>query len=462
MLGYKPKEECGVFGFYDRDGYNAARLAYYGLYALQHRGQESCGIAANNDGDIKVIKDMGLVNEVFDNANMQSLKGSIAVGHVRYSTAGSSNRENAQPLVSRYIKGSLTVAHNGNLINADEIRAELEGKGAIFQSTNDTEVIMHLAAIARTTTHSIEEAMVKVAERIEGAYSLVVMSPRKLIAMRDPKGFRPLCMGKLHNSYVFASETAALDVIRAEFVRDIEPGEMVVIDSDGVRSQRFGTKQEPSLCVFEYIYFARPDSIIDGVSVYNSRVETGKLLAKAHPVDADLVVGVPDSGLSFAVGYAEESGIPYGEGIVKNRYTGRTFIKPTQEEREVSVSIKLNILKHNVKGKRIILIDDSIVRGTTCANIIRLLKDAGATEVHMRVASPAFMWPCFFGTDIPSRDELLAVKYTTEQIRELIGADSLGHLPLEDVKRIGLKEGWGYCDACFSGNYTVDVGGKVK
>ena len=457
MIFDKVKEECGVFGFFDFDGFDVAKMTYYGLYALQHRGQESCGIAVNNNGIIRVHKDMGLVNEVFDSENIAELKGTIAVGHVRYSAGKESERESAQPLVSRYVKGSLTIAHNGNITNADELRYNLEHKGAIFQSSTDTEVIMHLAARARTKTHSIEEAMIKVMEELQGAYSLIVMSPRKLMGIRDPKGFRPLCIGKLKNSYILASETAALDVIRAKFVRDVAPGEMVIIDENGLRSIQYAQDPHKSLCVFEYIYFARPDSIIDGVSVYNARVEAGKILAKAHPADADIVVGVPDSGLNFAVGYAQASNIPYEEGLVKNRYTGRTFIKPTQAEREMSVSIKLNVLKNNVVGKRVILIDDSIVRGTTCANIIRMLKEAGATQVHMRIASPPFLWPCYFGTDIPSRDDLIAVNYTIEEIRQKIGADSLGYLPIEDVKNIGLRKDYGYCDACFSGKYSTKL-----
>jgi amidophosphoribosyltransferase len=452
----KVKEECGVFGFFDMDGFDAARMTYYGLYALQHRGQESCGIAVNDNGIIRVHKGMGLVNEVFDSENIQELKGTMAVGHVRYSAFSDFQREDCQPLVSRYIKGSLTIAHNGNLTNAYELRHKLEHEGAIFQSSSNAEVIMHLAARARTKTHSIEEAMLKVLKKLEGAFSLVIMSPRKLIGIRDPKGFRPLCLGKLKNSYILASETAALDVIKAEFIRDVESGEMVIINQEGLRSIKYADETTYSHCVFEYIYFARPDSVIDGVSVYAARVQAGKLLAKAHPVEADIVVGVPDSGLSFAVGYAQASGIPYEEGLIKNRYTGRTFIKPTQDERAISVNIKLNVLKNNIEGKRVILIDDSIVRGTTCANLIKMLKDAGATQIHMRIASPPFMWPCYFGTDIPSRDELIAVNYSLEQIRQKIGADSLGYLPLEDIKNIGLRKDRGYCDACFSGKYSVN------
>lgn len=454
----KVREECGVFGFYDFDGFDVAKMTYYGLYALQHRGQESCGIAVNDDGTIRVHKDMGLVNEVFDSEKIAALKGTIAVGHVRYSTTGEGSRENIQPLVSRYVKGSLTIAHNGNLTNAANLRESLENEGAIFQSSSDTEVIMHLAAHARTRTKSIEEAMISVTKELKGAFSLVVMSPRKLMGIRDPKGYRPLCIGKLKNSYVLASETAALDVIRATFVRDVEPGELVMIDSSGkLTSIKYANDPKPSLCIFEYIYFARPDSIIDGISVYSARVEAGKLLAAAHPVAADIVVGVPDSGLNFAIGYAQASGIPYGEGLVKNRYTGRTFIKPTQEEREISVSIKLNVLRHNIEGKRVILIDDSIVRGTTCANIIKMLKEAGATEVHMRIASPPFLWPCYFGTDIPSRKDLIAVNYSVEEIRQKIGADSLGYMPQDQLKNMGLKQQGGYCDACFTGDYTTDI-----
>lgn len=454
MVFDKVKEECGVFGFFDNDGFDVARMTYYGLYALQHRGQESCGIAVNDDGVILLHKGMGLVNEVFDSENIQELKGSIAVGHVLYSSS-KFQREDCQPLVSRYIKGTLTIALNGNLTNAEELRRKLEKEGAVFQSSSNAEIIMHLAARARTKTHSIEDAMLKVLEKLEGAFSLVIMSPRKLIGIRDPKGFRPLCLGKLKNSYVIASETAALDVIRADFVRDIQPGEMVVISKEGLKSIKYADDPNVSHCVFEYIYFARPDSVIDGVSVYQARVQMGKLLAKAHPVDADIVVGVPDSGLSFAVGYAQASGIPYEEGLIKNRYTGRTFIKPTQNEREISVSIKLNVLKNNIKGKRVILIDDSIVRGTTCANLIKLFRDAGATQIHMRVASPPFLWPCYFGTDIPSRNELIAVKYSIDEICQKIGADSLGYLPLDDIKKIGLRQDQGYCDACFSGKYSI-------
>lgn len=454
----KLKEECGVLGFYDRgDGFDVARMLYYGLFALQHRGQESCGIVTNDDAHLHQIKDKGLVGEVFNEINLPTLVGSIGVGHVRYAMAADA-RENAQPIVSRYCKGSITLAHNGNIVNAKMLREELEGNGAIFQSTNETEVIMHLIAKARTRTRSVEDAVIEVMGQIEGAYSMVLMSPRKLLGIRDPQGFRPLCIGKIKNSYVLASESVALDVMHAEFVRDVEPGEVVLIDANGIQSiKKYGGKK-PSLCIFEYIYFARPDSIIDGVSVYNTRIATGRLLAKAHPAPAaDLVIGVPDSGLHFAQGYAYESGIQFGDGIIKNRYTGRTFIKQTQAEREMAVNIKLNALKASIDGKRIVMVDDSIVRGTTSANLIKLLKDNGAKEVHLRIASPCFLWPCYFGTDIPSKKDLIAVKYTPEEICKKIGADSLGFLPVECLKHLGLREDFGYCDACFTGDYPVRI-----
>ena len=453
---FKLNEECGVLGLYDNDGLNVAHMLYTGLFALQHRGQQSCGIVTNDDGHLHQVKDKGLVSEVFDEQILSTMTGNIGVAHVRYAKEGDSLKENAQPLVSRYCKGSLTLAHNGSIINAKQLREQLENNGAIFQSTNEIEVIMHLIAIARTTSHSIEQAVLRVMEQIEGAYSMVLMSPRKLLGIRDPQGFRPLCIGKIGNSYVLASESVALDVLRAEFVRDVEPGEVVLIEQGGkLTSFKNFCGKKPSLCVFEYVYFARPDSVIDGVSVYKARVETGKQLALAHPVEADMVIGVPDSGTSFAHGYAQASGIPFGDGLVRNRYTGRTFIKQTQAEREMAVSIKLNVLKSNVVGKRIIMVDDSIVRGTTSANLIKMLKDAGAKEVHMRVASPPFMWPCYYGTDIPSKKELLAVKYTVDEICKKLGADSIGYLPLEALEKIGLRKDFGYCDACFTGNYPV-------
>ncbi len=453
----KPHEECGVLGIFDNDGLDVSRLLYYGLFALQHRGQQSCGIVTNDDAHIRQVKDVGLVGEVFNDANLAGLTGNIGVGHVRYTQASDNLRENAQPLVARYCKGSITLAHNGNIVNSAALKEELLQSGAIFQSTSDMEVILHLLAAARTKSHSIENAVKKVMGKIEGAYSMVLMSPRKLLAVRDPKGFRPLCIGKIQNSYVVASESAALDVMQAEYVRDVEPGEIVVIEKDKLTSHRDFCGKKPALCIFEYIYFARPDSIIDDVSVYNTRFEIGKCLAKSHPADADVVIGVPDSGLNFAHGFSEESRIPFGDGLVRNRYTGRTFIKQTQAERELMVNLKLNALRPNLEGKRVVMIDDSIVRGTTTANLVKLLKRNGAKEVHIRIGSPPFLWPCYFGTDIPSRKDLIAVKYTPAEICKRLGADSLGFLASEDLRKIGLRENFGYCTGCFSGEYPVKV-----
>ena len=393
------KEECGVFGIYDFDGGDVASTIYYGLLALQHRGQESCGIAVSDTsgpkGKVLSSKDMGLVNEAFTPEIMEKLKGDIGVGHVRYSTAGSSTRENAQPLVLNYVKGTLALAHNGNLINAPELRKELEYTGAIFQTTIDSEVIAYFIARERLNSKTVEEAVGRAMKKIKGAYSLIIMSPRKLIGARDPFGFRPLCIGKRDNSYVLASETCALDTIGATFVRDVEPGEIVTISPEkGIESDKSMCipKEQHARCVFEYIYFARPDSFVDGMSVYNSRILAGRYLAIDSPVDADLVVGVPESGNCAALGYAMESGIPYGQAFVKNSYVGRTFIKPGQKNRESSVQVKLNALRDAVEGRRVIMIDDSIVRGTTSDRIVRMLREAGAKEVHMRVSSPPFLW----------------------------------------------------------------------
>ena len=452
----KVHEECGVIGFYDVDGHSVAHEIYHGLYAFQHRGQESCGIVTNDDAHLHQIKDTGLVSEVFNEHNLETLVGNIGVGHVRYAREGEP-RENAQPLVSRYCKGSLTLAHNGSITNAKQLREELESHGAIFQSTNDTEVIMHLIAIARTKSHSVEQAMLQAMDRLEGAYSIILMSPRKLMGIRDPHGLHPLCLGKKGKSYVLASETCALDTMRAEFVRDVEPGEIVLIEGEKVTSLKQHCGKKPALCIFEYMYFARPDSIIDGVSVYETRIATGKLLAKVAPVKADFVMGVPDSGLNFAQGYAMESGIPYGVGLIRNRYTGRTFIKQTQAERVSAVNIKLNALSSAVKGKRVVMVDDSIVRGTTCANIIKMLKDKGALEVHLRIASPKFLWPCYYGTDIPSRKQLIAANHSVEEIREMLGADSLAFLPVDELDKIGIRSDFGYCKACFTGSYPTKV-----
>ncbi|MDF2803416.1 MAG: amidophosphoribosyltransferase [Anaerocolumna sp.] len=452
-------EECGVFGIYDFDGKDVALSIYYGLFALQHRGQESCGIAVSDTngpkGRVKSHKGMGLVNEVFTPESLESLHGNIGVGHVRYSTAGASNMENTQPLVLNYVKGTLALAHNGNLLNAWELKDELAYTGAIFQTTIDSEVIAYLIARERLSTGSVEEAVKKAMLKLSGAYSLVIMSPRKLIGARDPFGFRPLCIGRRGNTYVLASESCALDAVDAEFVRDVLPGEVVMINESGIHSDMTMAQPKAAKCIFEYIYFARPDSYLDTVSVYNSRIMAGRILAQTHPIDADLVVGVPDSGNAAAMGYSFESGIMYATAFVKNSYVGRTFIKPKQSMRESSVRIKLNVLKDVVKGKRVIMIDDSIVRGTTSERIVRMLKNAGATEVHVRISSPPFLYPCYFGTDVPSDDQLIAHNNTVERIRDMIGADSLGYLSVDRLSELICGDK-GYCDACFTGNYPID------
>ena len=452
-------EECGVFGIYGDDSISPAYACYNGLLALQHRGQESCGIAVNDRGVISSHKNMGLVSEVFDSEVLNGLVGQMAVSHVRYSTAGGSVRENSQPLVMRYVKGTLAIAHNGNLTNAYEIRRELEHRGAIFQTTIDSEAIAYLIARERVSSDSIEKAVERTMKQIDGAYSLLVMSPKKLIAARDPHGFRPLCMGKIGKSVVFASESCALAACGAEFVRDIDPGEIVVVSEKGIESIRNNCPKpdKKSLCVFEYIYFARTDSEIDGISVYQSRKEAGRILAREFPVEADIVIGVPESGIDAAIGYSEESGIPYEKGIVKNGYIGRTFIKPTQKERANSVKLKLNPLSSVLKGKRVVVIDDSIVRGTTCDRIVKMLRNAGAKEVHLRISSPPFIWPCFYGTDIPSRGELIAVKHTIDEICELTGADTLGFLPPDKLNEMLFCKNAGICDACFSGRYPTKI-----
>lgn len=446
-----------MFGIYSDGSVEPAYAAYNGLLALQHRGQESCGIAVNDRGVISYSKNMGLVTEAFSHRTLDGLKGQMAVGHVRYSTAGASVRENAQPLVMRYIKGTLAIAHNGNLTNAYELHQLLAQQGCIFQTTIDTEVVAYMIARERVDAPSIEEAVRRALPKIRGSYSMIVMSPQKLIAVRDPHGFRPLCIGKLGGSWVFASETCALDACGAEFVRDVEPGEIVVAGPGGLRSIRDPVTAKKSLCVFEYIYFARTDSVIDGISVYEARKEAGRLLARQNPVEADMVIGVPESGIDAAIGYGEESGIPFQKGVVKNTYIGRTFIKPSQSERESSVRIKLNPLTSSVKGKRVVMLDDSIVRGTTCARIVTMLKEAGAKEVHLRISSPPFLWPCFYGTDIPSKDELIACRYSVEDIGRMCYADSIDFLRLENLPKMLGGRCEGYCDACFSGNYPAHV-----
>ncbi len=455
------KEACGVFGIYDLEGENIAPSVYYGLTSLQHRGQEACGLAVSKTNgerqNIQFHKDLGLVSEVLKEDTIRKMEGDIGIGHVRYSTTGASVAENAQPLVLSYIKGTLALAHNGNLINTDTLKWELIQNGAVFHTTTDSEVIAFHIARERVHSRSVEEAVLRTARKLKGAYGLVIMSPRKLIGVRDPYGLKPLCLGKREHAYVLASESCALKAAGAEFIRDLAPGEILTITKEGLHSDRsLALKEEkPAHCVFEYIYFARLDSTLDGVSVYDARIRGGKALARSYPVEADLVAGVPDSGLMAAKGYAEESGIPFGFVFYKNSYIGRTFIKPTQKERESSVQLKLSVLEASVKNKRIVLVDDSIVRGTTMAHLIRMLKDAGAREVHVRISSPPFLYPCYFGTDVPSNDQLIASKHSTEEIRRLIGADSLGYMKLSCLEE--MAGNLPLCKACFDGRYPMKL-----
>lgn len=455
-------EECGVFGVCAEEACDVAGMTYYGLFALQHRGQESCGIVVNDDGLFQSFKDVGLVGEVFTPTVLQSLgQGNMAVGHVRYGTTGTGGRSNAQPMLVNHIKGRMALAHNGNLTNSTELRTELELQGSIFHSTSDTEVISYIITKERIHSKSIEEAVEKAMHRLEGAYSLVIMSPSKLIAARDPHGFRPLCYGQTEDgAYIVASESCALDAVAAKFIRDIEPGEILVFQR-GKEPRSLTThcgKCPRSLCVFEYIYFARPDSVIDGCNVHAARARAGAFLALEHPAQADVVIGVPDSGIDAAVGYAQQSGIPYAVGLIKNRYIARTFIAPGQAVRQDKVKIKLNPIAQVVSGKRVVLIDDSIVRGTTSARIIRLLRDAGAKEIHMRVSAPPFVNPCYYGTDIDSRDHLIACHHTVEEIAEIIGVDSLGYLSLDNAYKLCNGNNCkGFCAACFGGDYPTAV-----
>ena len=462
-FAYPLHEECGVFGIYDRAGTeDVAAAAYSALYALQHRGQESCGIAVNDDGVIQGHRDLGLVNEVFTPAVLGSLStptAHMATGHVRYATAGSRVRANAQPMIVRHGRGTMALCHNGNLTNALELRRQLENEGAIFHGSSDTEVICYLITRNRLRMGSIETAISKTMDVLEGAYSLVIMSSTKLIAVRDPRGYRPLCIGTLPGGgYVFASESCALDAAGATLLRDVEPGEIVIADTKTgeLRSIKDHCgRPDTQMCVFEFIYFSRPDSIIEGSSVHEARKQAGRFLAQEHPVEADVVIGVPDSGLDAALGYSQESGIPYGIGFIKNKYIGRTFIQGSQKQRENSVRIKLNVVSSTVKGKRVVLVDDSIVRGTTSARIIKLLRDAGAKEVHFRVSAPPFKYPCYFGTDIPDQKLLVATGRNVEQINEIIGADTLGYLSTEHVVRLAKNAKCGFCTACFTGEYAV-------
>ncbi len=457
-------EECGVFGVYTNKPENVANMTYFALYALQHRGQESCGIVVNERGVFKTHKGLGLVNEVFTQRILNEFEDSrMAIGHVRYSTTGNVNTANCQPMTVRHIKGSLAIAHNGNLINALDLRREFELQGAIFHSTSDTEVISYAITRERLESNSIQQALERAMYKIKGAYSLVLMSPKKLIAARDPQGFRPLCLGELpdNEGYVVASESCAFDSIGAKFVRDIEPGEIIVVDENGIQSIKTHCGQKSSMCVFEFVYFARPDSVIEGASVHSARLRAGHFLAKEHPVDADVVIGCPDSGLDAALGFSQESGIPYGVGFVKNRYIGRTFIQPTQGMRDNAVKIKLNVIRETVEGKRVVLVDDSIVRGTTSAKVVKLLRNAGAKEIHMRISAPPFISECYFGTDIDSKENLIANKHTVEEIAEIIGADSLGFLSADSVIKIAENANCEFCRGCFTGEYPVEVPDEI-
>ena len=451
-------EECGVFGVMSTKRENVAGIAYYGLYALQHRGQESCGIVVNDDGVFSSYKDLGLVSEVFSKDTLAHLSaGNMAVGHVRYGTTGGTTRNNCQPIEVNHQKGKMALAHNGNLSNALELRDKLELSGAIFHTTSDTETIAYVVTRERLVTPSIEDAVSKAMNSLEGAYSLILMSSTKMIAARDPYGFRPLCYGQMSDgAYVIASESCALTAVGAEFVRDVLPGEILVFSKRGVESRKeHCDKQKRKTCIFEYIYFARPDSVIDGVSVSKSRVRAGEILAENYPADADIVIGVPDSGLEAALGFSRASGIPYGIGLIKNKYIGRTFISPGQNERMDQVIIKLSPVKNVIEGKRVVLIDDSIVRGTTSKRIVKLLREAGAKEIHMRISAPPFLHPCYYGTDIDSEENLIACHHSMEEIAEIIGVDSLGYLPLENLNQ--LVESEDYCAACFNGVYPTTI-----
>lgn len=458
------KEECGVFGVYSNKPEKLAYMTCIGLSGLQHRGEESCGIAVNTDGVISYHKEPGLVSEVFTNEVLDNLpEGNMSIGHVRYSTTGSAKRENAQPIVIRHKKGNLAVVHNGNITNAIELKQELEDNGAIFTTTSDTEVICHIIVRERLKAKSTEEAIANTMKVLKGSYSLIIMSPQKLIACRDPQGFRPLCMGKLGGDIVFASESCALDICGAEFIRDVKPGEIVVVKDGKVKSIDYDSKEKKGMCVFEYIYFARPDSILEGMSVHEFREKAGRFLATQMPVDADIVAAVPDSGIDAALGYSKESKIPYDLVFTKSKYIGRTFIQNTQNKRKKLVALKLNPLKNSIKEKRIVLIDDSIVRGNTLIGIIKTLRKAGAKEIHLRIAAPAFIDICYFGTDIDSKENLIANGRTVEEIREIIGADTLEYLSIDNLKEI--TKGCNiddFCMGCFTGKYPIEVPKEIK
>lgn len=457
----KIHDECGVFGIWNQNEFDTAHMIYYGLYALQHRGQESAGIAINDGVKIVSHKEKGLVPEVFNESILKDLKGKVGIGHVRYSTAADNISENNQPLVLKYTKGYMAVAINGALVNAHKIRKEYEELGFFFQTTSDAEIISLLISRQRIKVHSIEAAIFEVMKVLEGAYSFVVMTPHKLIGVRDPRGMRPLCIGKKENSYVICSETSALATIGAEFVRDVRPGEIVIVEEGNLRSLQTDVTNKSAMCIFEFVYIARTDSDIDGANIYKSRYNAGKILAQENHVDADIVIGVPDSGLAAAMGYSKQSGIPYAEGFIKNRYVGRTFIQPSQELREISVSIKLNVIRSQVEGKKVIIIDDSIVRGTTSKKIVTMLRTiGGAKEVHVRVSSPMVKYPCYYGVDIANKEDLVASSFGVEGIRDLIGADSLEFLSVEGLLKTPEGAKCNFCSACFDNVYPIEIKGE--
>ncbi len=455
----KIKEECGVFGIWDKERKDVAGDVYYGLVSLQHRGQEAAGIAVCDSygprGNLFLHKNIGLVSEVFDEETLGNMNGNIGIGHVRYSTTGGGSIENAQPFAGYYLKGTLALVHNGNIVNSDQLKREMMEDGLLFHATTDTEVVQQLIAKMRSQTNSIEEAVIRTMPKIIGGYALLIMSPRKLIAVRDPLGLKPLCIGKTSTGYIFASESCALDAVGAEYMRDVEPGEIVTISKNGLKSNKDLCQGKRAHCVFEYIYFARLDSKLDGLSVYRSRFKGGQKLAERYPVESDLVTGVPESGMTAAAGYADRAGIPFQQAFHKNSYIGRSFIKPTQKERESAVHMKLNVLSDVVRGKRIVITDDSIVRGTTIANLIKMLRKAGALEVHVRICSPPFLYPCYYGTDVPDNKQLIANRMTLEEIRESIGADSLGYMRIEDLDET--VDNLPVCKACFDGIYPTYV-----
>ncbi len=455
----KLHEECGVLGIWNNNSFDTTEMLYAGLFGIQHRGQQSSGISINDGGKIVYFKELGLVSEIFNDVVINHLKGGKAgLGHCAYNTSKENLRENAQPLVMRYSKGQMSISYNGCLLNGQELREELENEGSMFQTTSDAETIAMMISKERIKHRTTEDALVKIMKKLKGSYSFLVMTPNKIIAVRDSHGMKPLCMGMIADSYVFASETAALDTVGAKFMRDVMPGEIVIVDSSGVKSVHTKTDEKTAMCIFEFVYIARTDSVIDGASVYQSRFEAGRILAKECPADADVVVGVPDSGLPAAMGFANASGIPYVEGLIKNRYIGRTFIQPSQEMRETAVGLKLNALRSQVCSKRIVLVDDSIVRGTTSKKIVQMMKDiGGAKEVHMRICSPPVKFPCYYGVDTPDKDVLIANRMTTDKIAELIGADSLGYISNEGLMKTPVGAKCGFCSACFNGNYPLDV-----